>query len=132
MSKVYLRQAPVKATMPIQVPSTHDLQARAQVTTNMQGMMGQFIAELLANGKPIVVQLSVEGQPNVKADGFDYYLLQIGWAEADDIGMESSMDRQFATRCLKCGDYNMGEHACHPTLSPVQSGAVARSDETKQ
>jgi len=118
-----------QAHVGVSLPRTFDLAARANLARQVQSMIGEFVAGLLTNGKPLTMAISVSKQPSVK--NTEDVVLSVYWKEVE-FDVPIFRDIQFLNRCLVCGDYVRGEHKCSiPLLNQSESGEGDQSNETK-
>ncbi|HEY45687.1 MAG TPA: hypothetical protein G4O14_02750 [Anaerolineae bacterium] len=117
------------AYLPIAFERTLDLRERAQQASQLQQIIGQFVIELLSNGKPLTIGVNVERQKPL-ADK-EQYLVLIYWKDGRVNEVLQKMDIQMFKRCVKCGNPCMEEkHECRALVpNPVPEAKAVASDE---
>jgi hypothetical protein len=95
----------------------------------LQILIGEMVAGLLANGKPISVVVSTERMPSL--DNKERALVSVYWQETEMPGTIVTNDLPLQTRCLKCADYIMGDHICRPALSQSPEEKVSGPNEAR-
>jgi len=109
------------------MPKSLDLQVRAQQAAALQGAIGEFVAGLLVNGKPLTIAVSARREFDPDPEN-ERVVLSIYWHEAVMKDLDIRTDVLFLRRCLKCGDYLRGEdHQCLD-LSPYPSHQNGEGD----
>lgn len=108
------------AALPIEFPYTLDLRERAQISQQIQTLVGSFVMGLLANYKPLEIAMSIQNKPAM-AGKTQQSLLTVYWRETDldDDRVHIFRDMSFRASCLDCGQVHE-EDQC-PILLRAQS-----------
>jgi hypothetical protein len=116
-------------SLPLEWERSLDLQIRAKQMSQLQILIGEMVAGLLANGKPISVVVSTEKMPSL--NNKERAVVNVYWQETEMPGTIVTNDLPLQTRCLKCADYVMGEHKCRPALNQNPEEKVSGPNEAR-
>ena len=108
----------------LKMEQTNDLSQRAQQATAIQNVVGQIVAQLLAHGKPLAIQLEVHDGIGIHAGGVTTrdITIELYWQEIE--GEEAPVTLVMPKRCLQCGDLMITEaHECLTLAPPLNPDA---------